>query len=105
MARQLDQDERQADRVGAAGQSDEDAAAWGQQVVAANGATDVLEESCQNPTPNSQQLSLPQFPRAPSGERLGIGPASDVGSWEILICRRADSNRRPRAYETRALTG
>src|SRR6476620_3504870 len=35
-------------------------------------------------TPNAQRLSLPQLPRCSRmNERLGIGRASDVGSWEL----------------------
>ena len=51
----------------------------------------VTNSNSQHPTSNSQTFRY-----------------RTLGSWELEVgsswCRRADSNRRPRAYETRALT-
>src|SRR5688572_24455623 len=90
MPGQVNEDEGQRHRIRPAGQPDQHTAAGRKQTLTPDGATDLLVKRSQIPNPKAQ-----------NPKPIGIWPLG-FGIW---ICRRADSNRRPRAYETRALTG
>ena len=96
---QLAEQKEKGDGVGAARESDEHTAARGAERVALDGLSDSLVERARRQIPNPKS----QIPTPKKSQIWGLG----FGIWVLgfLICRRADSNCRPRAYETRALTG
>ena len=76
MLGQLEEQQRQRDRVGPAGQPDEHAAARRAQAVAADGAADLLVKCCQIPNPN---VATPTPKRSRRRWELALG-ALGVGS-------------------------
>ena len=101
--RQLPEDEGEGNRVRAARQGDEQTGSWRAEVVPPDRAPDLLEK-CVSKLPTPQLRHFASFGGQPS--RGLPSRSSDVGELRAKVwCRRADSNRRPRAYETRALTG
>jgi hypothetical protein len=94
---QLAENQRERNRIRPPGQTNQYAASRWTEPVTLDRAANLLKESGHS-MPNAQCPMLKETEPLPRAI-LGIGP------WACaLVCRRADSNRRPRAYETRALT-
>ena len=98
---EIEEEQEEGNRVGAARETDQHTHAWLNERMALNGFSDALMKACQQ-VPSSK-LQESKFQEAPTGSGWNL----ELGAWILRawICRRADSNCRPRAYETRALTG
>ena len=98
LLREFLEQERQGDGIRSAGEADQQSGAARAEPVPTDGSANLLNQVMTSPPSQrcfGEQPSVNPLPRA-----LAELAVASESSW----CRRADSNRRPRAYETRALT-
>ena len=97
---QFAEQKEQRNGVRTARKPNEHTTAFAEEAVALDRLSDSLVKGARRQIPNPKSQSAPN----PNKSQLGFWDLG-FGVWDFLICRRADSNCRPRAYETRALTG